>query len=130
MEIIVDLGYLCEVLLLHLASCFTLATILLRIREQDLVNHYIMNVDFLLGEFNRQSFCFIHTQELRDANSNEGGLVCILELFIDLFNLGFHSIYAIEKSLLHILRICSLLGHHCLHLTHHSSKLVFKLYQL
>ena len=89
-----------------------------------------MDVNFLLGEFNRQSFRFIHTQELWDTNSNECGLVCILELFIDLLDLGLHSIDTIEKSLLHILRICSLLSHHCLHLTHHSSKLVFKLYQL
>ena len=87
-----------------------------------------MDVNFLFGEFNRQSFCFIHTQELRDANGNECCLVSILELFIDLLNLGLHSIDAIEKSLLHVLRISSLLGHHCLHLTHHTSKLVFKLY--
>ena len=112
MEIIVDFCYLSEVLLLHLAPRFTFATVLLWIREKNLVYDYIMDVDFLLGKLNCKSFSLVHTQELRNTYSNEGGLLCIFELFIYLFNLSLHSIDAIKEPLLHIFWVSSLFSHH------------------
>ena len=71
-----------------------------------------MDVDFLLSKLNCKSLSLVHTQELRNTHSYEGGLFCIFELLIDLFNLGFHSIDAIKQPLLHVFGVSSLLSHH------------------
>ena len=49
MEIVVNLLYLCEVLVLHSASSFAFSVVLGGIREQDLVDYNVMDVDFLFG---------------------------------------------------------------------------------
>ena len=125
MEVVVDLCYLSEVLFLHFTPCFALAAVLLRIREQDLVDYNVVDVDLLLRKLNCKSFCLVHAQELWYTHSNERGLLSIFELLVDLLNLGLHAVNSVEQSLLHILGVAALLLHHRLHLTHHSSKLVF-----
>ena len=129
-EIIINLSYLGEVLLLHFTPCLTLTAVLLRIWEQDLVDDNVVDIDLLLGELNCKSFRLVHTQELWNAHCNECCLVCILELLVNLLYLSLHAIYAIKQSLLHIFGVAALLLHHRLHLIHHATKLIFELYQL
>ena len=49
MEIVVNLLYLCEVLVLHSASSLAFSAVLGGIREQDLVDYNVMDVNLLLG---------------------------------------------------------------------------------
>ena len=132
MEVVVNLLDLCEVLILHLSSCDALLTVLGRIREQNLVDHDVVNVDLLLGQLNGQPLSLIHGQELGDADGHEGRLVRILKLFVHFLNLCLHGIDAIEQPLLSILSTARLprLVHHLGHLSEHSTKLILKFNQL
>ena len=51
MEVVVNFGDLGEVLLLHPASGLTLRAVLRWIREQDLVDYNVVNIDLLLRQF-------------------------------------------------------------------------------
>ena len=92
MEVIVDLLDLCEVFVLHSATSFALGTVLIGVWEQDLVDYYVMNINFVLGELNRQSFCLVHREELGDADGDKRCLVSIFELLIYILNLSLHGV--------------------------------------
>ena len=47
-EVIIDLMQLCDVLVLHLSSCSALAARAVGLREADLVDHDVVNVDLKL----------------------------------------------------------------------------------
>jgi hypothetical protein len=53
MEVIVDLSNLSQVLVLHPSSSDTLLAIFGRVRETNLVNDDVTDVDLLLRHFNR-----------------------------------------------------------------------------
>ena len=126
MEIVINLLDLCEILVLHSTASLALGAVLARVWEQDLVNNNVVNVNFLLGELNSQSLSLVHTEELRDADSHEGGLSGILELLVNFLNLSLHSVDTIKEALLDILGVTTVLAHHSLHLVEHTSKLVFQ----
>ena len=92
MEIVVNLLYLCEVLVLHSASSLAFSAVLGGIREQDLVDYYVVNINFVLGELNRQSFCLVHREELGDADGDKRCLICIFELLVNILNLCLHGV--------------------------------------
>ena len=132
-EVIVNLLNLCEVLVLHLASGFALSAVLPRVREQNLVDYNVMDVDFLFGQLDRQPFRLVHREELGDAHGHEGRLAGVLELLIHVLYLGLHGINPIEHTLLDFFRALLLLTilrslvHHGLNLVEHASKFIFKL---
>ena len=132
MEVIVDLLDLCEVFVLHSATSLALGTVLTGVWEQDLVDYYVMNINFVLGKLDGQSFCLVHREELWDANSYKGCFGRVLELLIDILNLGLHGIDTIKHALLHLLRVLlfATLIHHILHLAKHASELVLELDEL
>lgn len=80
MEVLVQLQNLVQVLLLHLRPC--LAHPALIIREQDLIDDDVVDVDIELGQLLDQTLCFIHRQELGDADCNEGGLGRVLHVLV------------------------------------------------
>ena len=96
MKIIINLSNLGKVLVLHPAPCFAFATILRWIWEDDLINHNVVNIDFLFRKFNCQSFRLVHAQEFWNAYCNESCLFCIFKLLVDFLYLCLHSIYSIE----------------------------------
>ena len=130
MEVVINLLYLSEVLVLHAASSLALGAVLGRIREQNLVDHDVVDVNLLLGKLNRQTLRLVHAEELWDADCHECSLAGILELLVHILNLCLHVIDTIEESLLDILSTLALLVHHSLHLSEHTSKLIFELDQL
>jgi hypothetical protein len=60
MEIVVNLSDLSQILVLHLPSSHTLLACFVGVGEQNLVDNDVVNVDFLLCEFNSKSLGFIH----------------------------------------------------------------------
>ena len=92
MEVVVDLIYLSDVLVLHFPSCQTLSARSLRLREDHLVNHYVVNVNLKLSQFNSQSLCLVETQKLRNADCDEGSSLRVFELAVDLHDLSLHSV--------------------------------------
>ena len=133
MEIVVNLLNLCEVLVLHSATSFALGAVLGRIGEQNLVDYNVMDIDFLLGQLDSQSFSLVHGEELGDANGDKGCFGRVLELLVDILDLGLHGIDSIKHALLKLLLIyllTILLVHHVLHLTEHASELVLELNEL
>ena len=102
MEIIIDLSDLSKVLLLHFASGLTFATVLGRVREEDLIDDDVVDVDLLLGQFDGQSLRLVHAQELGDAHRDKSSLRCVLELLVHFFDLGFHSVDSVEQLLLDV----------------------------
>ena len=84
----------------------------------------------MLGEFDRQSLRLVHRQELRYADGDEGCFFRVLELFVDLFNLGLHAIHCVEQLLLQLFGVhllASLSAHHSLHRRHHATEALFEL---
>ena len=126
MEIIIDLRNLSEVLLLHFASSLTFATVLGRVREEHLVDDDVVDVNLLLGQFDGESLCLVHAQELRDAHCDKSSLSFIFKLLVHLFDLSLHSVDSIEQLLLDVVSVGSFLLHHGLHLGESSSKFVFE----
>ena len=53
MEIVVNFLDLCEVFVLHFSTSTALGAVLGRIREQDLVDYDVVDVDVLLSQFDR-----------------------------------------------------------------------------
>jgi len=49
-EVVVNLLNLCEVFVLHAASGFAFRAVLAGVREEDLVNYDVVDVDVLLGQ--------------------------------------------------------------------------------
>ncbi len=60
MEVIVDFLDLGQIFVLHLAPRYAFFTILSWIREQNLVDHDVVNVDLLLGKLDCETLSFIH----------------------------------------------------------------------
>ena len=132
MEIVVNLLNLCEVLVLHSATSFALGAVLGRIGEQNLVDYNVMDIDFLLGQLDSQSFSLVHGEELGDANGDKGCFGRVLELLVNILNFGLHGIYSIKHTLLLLfwrkLRLTvSCWVHHALHLAEHPSEFVLEL---
>ena len=92
MEVIVDLLDLCEVFVLHSATSPALGTVLGWIWEQDLIDYYVMDVNFVLGKLDGQPLCLVHGEELRDANGDKRCLIGIFKLFINILNLRLHGV--------------------------------------
>jgi len=93
MEVVVNFLNLSQVLVLHLSPRNALSAGLIWIWEQYLVNYDIVNVDFLLGQFDSKSLGLIHTKEFRYAHRYERRLRGIFKLAVNFFNLSFHAVY-------------------------------------
>ena len=74
MEVIVNLLNLCQILVLHFASCHTLFAALVRIGEENLIYDYVVNVDFLFSQLYRKSLRLVHGEELGDTNGHKSSL--------------------------------------------------------
>ena len=59
MEVIVNLLQLSDVFILHLSACSALSARMVCLREANLIDNDVMNVDLKLCKFNSKSFCFI-----------------------------------------------------------------------
>ena len=92
MEVIVDLLDLCEVFVLHSATSLALGTVLTGVWEQDLIDYYVMNINFVLGELDGQPLCLVHGQELGNADGNESRLISIFKLLINILDLRLHGV--------------------------------------
>ena len=130
MEIIEHLLDLTHVFVLHFSTSDTLLAIGVWIREQDLVNDDVTDIDVLLGKLYGQPLGLIHREELRDANSDEGGGVWVPKLLVDLLSLLLHSIECLEQLLVHCLWVGSLSLHHSVHGAQHASELLLQLDEL
>lgn len=88
-EVLEEVKYLVDVLVLHLATGNTLTTCAVSIGEDnlhvmrewlsDLVNNNGIHVDLVFGELLNETFRFVHTQEFGDTDSDESRFVDILE---------------------------------------------------
>ena len=87
MEVVIDLLNLSEILVLHTATSFAFGAVLVGVREENLVNDNVVDVDLLLGQFDRQSLCLVHAEEFGDADSYECCLASIFELLVHILNL-------------------------------------------
>jgi len=132
MEVVINLLYLREVLVLHSATSPAFGAVLGGVREEHLVDYNVVDVDLLLGELDGQALSLVHGEELGDAHGYESRLTCILELLIHVLNLCLHVIDAIEHALLDVLRALSsiTLVHHLLHLAEHATKLILEFNEL
>ena len=92
MEVIVDLLDLCEVFVLHPSSSLALCAVLIGVWEQDLIDYYVMNINFVLGELDGQPLCLVHGEELGDADRDKRCLICIFKLLINILNLRLHGV--------------------------------------
>ena len=92
MEVIVDLLDLCEVFVLHSATSLALGTVLIGVWEQDLVDYYVMNINFVLSKLNGQSFCLVHGEELGNTDGYESRLISIFKLLINILDLSLHGV--------------------------------------
>ena len=99
MEIIIDFLNLSQVFILHLSSGTTFITRRSWIWENYLIYNNILNINFLFGQFNSETFSFVHTEEFWDANSNECCLLWVLKLRINFINFLFNSV----KGIIHFL---------------------------
>ena len=126
MEIVVNLLNLCEVLVLHSATSFALCAVLGGVREQDLVDYNVVDIDLLLCELNSESLRLVHREELWDAHCDKCCLASVFELLIDFLNLCLHAIDSIKHALLDVLRVLTTLSlvHHALHLAEHASEFI------
>jgi hypothetical protein len=133
MKVIEHFLNLTHVFLLHLSSCNALFALRSWIREQNLVDDNVSNVDILFGQFNRESLGLVHAQELRDADSNEGGTLWVLELTVDLLCLLLHAIHCLEELFMDSVWVhtwLSLSLHHAVHGSEHASELLLELDKL
>ena len=110
MEVVVDLLDLSQIFVLHLTTRYALFTILSRIREQNLVNHDVVNVDLLLRKLDCESLSFVHRQKFRNTYGNESSLACIFELSVNFFDFRLHAIQSRKQLLLNVLP--ATLAHH------------------
>ena len=92
MEVIIDLLDLCEVFVLHSATGPALGAVLVWIWEQDLVDYYVMNINFVLGELDGQPLCLVHGKELGNADGYESRLISIFKLLINILDLSLHGV--------------------------------------
>ena len=92
MEVIVDLLDLCEVFVLHSATSPALGTVLGWIWEQDLIDYYVMNINFVLGELDGQPLCLVHGEKLGNADRDKRCLISIFKLLINILNLRLHGV--------------------------------------
>ena len=129
MEIIIDLLYLCDILILHLSPCEALPAGVLWLWEAHLIDDDVVDVDFELRQLDCKSLCLVQTQELRDAHCYECGLCGILELVIDFNDLLLHDIHGLEHLLLHIFTTGALCAaaEHTSELPEHASELLLHL---
>lgn len=133
MKVIEHFLNLTHVLLLHLSSCDALFAIGLWIREQDLVDNNVSNVDILFGQFNGKSLGLIHAQELRDANCHEGGSLWVLELTVDFLSFLLHAVHGLEEFLVYNVWVHTCLSlslHHAVHGSEHATEFLLQLDQL
>merc|ERR1740139_185125 len=98
------------------------------IREEDHVDHDVVNVYFLLGQLDSQTLSLIHGEELWDADGYEGGLLGVFELAVDLLDFGLGGVETVKQLFLHVLRATT--AHHLTHAAHHASKLILQFYEL
>ena len=92
MEVIVDFLDLCEVFVLHPATSLALCAVLTGVWEQDLIDYYVMNINFVLGELDGQPLCLVHGEELGNADGYESSLISIFKLLIYILNLRLHGV--------------------------------------
>ena len=130
MEVVVDLLNLRQVLVLHASASLALGAVLAGVREQDLVDDDVVDVDLLLGQLDGESLRLVHGEELGNAHGDEGGLFGILKLLVHLLDLCLHAVDAVEKALLDVVGLVALLVHHGLHLGKHAPEFVLELDEL
>ena len=128
MEVVVDLLDLSQIFVLHLATRYAFFTILGRIREQNLVNHDVVNVNLLLRKLDCESLSFVHRQKFRNTDGNESSLACIFKLSVNFFDFRLHAIQSRKQLLLNVLP--ATLAHHTRDRVQHSTKLVTQLHKL
>lgn len=102
MEVIVYLINLDDVFFLHVAPGFTLATGVDGLREADLVDHDVVDVDFELGELNGEALGLVEGEELGDHYCDESCLFRVSELLVYLYYLSFHGIQSFKDLFLHV----------------------------
>lgn len=125
MEIFVKLAHLVEVLLLHLATRQALITAGVLVREQKLIDNYVVSVNVVSSQFLDHAFGFVETQEFRNADTDKGGHIGILELTIDFLDDGAHFVNLGKEGVLvhgH--------AHHAGELLEHATKTAAKLREL
>jgi len=83
-EFIIQLLNLLQILLLHLPSRIALLALITLLREQQLIDHNRMRVDFIPRELLDHPLRLVQTQKLGDAHADEGGHVRVLELRVHL----------------------------------------------
>ena len=117
MEIIIDFSDLGEIFILHLSSSYALFARTILIREKNLVDDDVVDIYIEFGKLNGKSLRLVKGEELRDAHSNKGGLLRILELGVHIFDFLFEAIKSIKNLFLEIFRVCllALSSHHSLH---------------
>lgn len=129
-KVVVDLLDLSEVFVLHFSPGLALFAIFGRVWEKNLVNDDVLNVYLLLSELDCQPLRLIHGQELRYADGHESGLLWVLELPVDLFDFGLHTVHCVEQLLLQLFGVhllAALSAHHSLHRRHHATEALFEL---
>ena len=83
MEILIKLHNLVQILLLHLRSRLTHPAVVLR--EKDLVDNDVVDIDIELSQLLDQTFSLIHRQKLRDADSYKSSLTAVLHVIVHQF---------------------------------------------
>lgn len=114
---------------MHLSSGAALLAVAGWVREQNLVNHDVVNVDLLFGEFDGQTLSLIHGEEFGNANCHECCLVSVLELLRDFLDAVLHLFHTFEKGLLHVLTVAAA-THHSAHRVKHASKFLIQFEEL
>ena len=86
MEVVVDVSHCLQVLVLHLPAGLALSAGCGLVRENDLVDDYVVNIYVELSQLNCKSLRLIYRKELRNANRHESSSLRVLELLVDGFN--------------------------------------------
>jgi hypothetical protein len=80
MEIVIELDYLVEILLLHFVT--SLAHLACLAGVKDLVDYDIVNVDLKFGQLLDQTLGLVHRQELRNADCHESSLCWVFHVLV------------------------------------------------
>lgn len=80
MKVLIKLQYLVEVLLLHFGTCIAHPAVI--IREEDLVDDNVVDIDVELGQLLNETLSFIHGEEFRNADCDKGSLGRVLHVFV------------------------------------------------
>ena len=95
-EVVVDLVQLCNVFILHFPASSAFSAGVVRLREANLVDYDVVDVNLKFGKLDCKTLCLVETEELWNAYCDESCLFRVLKLIIDLHNLLFHHIERVK----------------------------------